>query len=446
MMKYRYSRNRQQIYMILEGRAAEEGFGDRMLRGQSLSCLLPYHTVDENDLRQVWYEVSGKRSLKDYLDQGGRLDTELLRGILMGLVQAFGELERYLISEQAIFLAAETLYLDLHRGGGRLSLCYCPLCIPEGEGTLLSIFEYLLMVLDHEDEVLRETCYKLYEMLATGSYRMQDLLEELPTLGVKREEVEREQGPGDGDFGPTDPKEADFEATGALGAGDRATDHGSTDYEGAGRRKGLALQEDAVTRLFHHHLADSDEEIPLELLEDQSPLKRLIRRLSSCIREGALHKKKSLKYRLGQRARILIPPAKEEIPVQFDEDWTESDETVLLVPEMTRGREDKTDPRCSQGYFAYQGQGDLDSFQMQGLICHIGSGPDNQIILKCQGISRMHAVLYRRRDGVYLEDLSSLNGTICRTRGEEIWLAPHQEHRLAVGEEVSFAGERFVFR
>lgn len=83
---------------------------------------------------------------------------------------------------------------------------------------------------------------------------------------------------------------------------------------------------------------------------------------------------------------------------------------------------------------------------MQGLTCHIGSGPDNQVILKSPGISRMHAVLYRKRDGVYLEDLSSLNGTFCQIRGEEVWLAPHQEHRLSMGEEVFFAGEPFVFR
>ena len=64
-MNYRYSRNRQKIYMILEGRPSEEGYEDRMLQSQQLSCLLPFHLVDQNEQRQVWYDISGKRALKE---------------------------------------------------------------------------------------------------------------------------------------------------------------------------------------------------------------------------------------------------------------------------------------------------------------------------------------------------------------------------------------------
>lgn len=419
-MNYRYSRNRQKIYMILEGRPSEEGYEDRMLQRQQLSCLLPFHLVDQDEQRQVWYDISGKRALKDYLEQEGGLDLTLLRRILLGLAQAYGELDRYLISEQSIYLSAESLYLDLHQGSGRISLCYCPIDIPEGEGGLLSVFEYLLLVLDHGDERLRETCYQLYEMLAADSCRIRDLLEQIPAEEV-REEYEEEEAE----------EKSPEEEEGPL-------------IKDISNREDVSSV-DAVTRLFQCHLEESDQMIPLELLEAQSPLKGMFQRLLSGF-GSAVKRKKGLTERLSQRASVLIPPAKEEIPVHFDEDRLESDETVLLEPGRKEREESGEEPHCARGFFEYQGRGGFESFQMQGLTCHIGSGPDNQVILKSPGISRMHAVLYRKRDGVYLEDLSSLNGTFCQIRGEEVWLAPHQEHRLSLGEEVFFAGERFVFR
>lgn len=419
-MNYRYSRNRQKIYMILEGRPSEEGYEDRMLQRQQLSCLLPFHLVDQNEQRQVWYDISGKRALKDYLEQEGGLDLTLLRRILLGLAQAYGELDRYLISERSIYLSAESLYLDLHQGSGRVSLCYCPIDIPEGEGGLLSVFEYLLLVLDHGDERLRETCYQLYEMLAADSCRIRDLLEQIPAEEVREEyeEEEAEEKSPEEEEGPLIKDISNHEDVSSA---------------------------DAVTRLFQRHLEESDQMIPLELLEAQSPLKGIFQRLLSGL-GSAVKRKKGLTERLSQRASVLIPPAKEEIPVHFDEDRLESDETVLLEPGRKEREESGEEPHCARGFFEYQGRGGFESFQMQGLTCHIGSGPDNQVILKSPGISRMHAVLYRKRDGVYLEDLSSLNGTFCRIRGEEVWLAPHQEHRLSMGEEVFFAGEPFVFR
>lgn len=446
-MNYRYSRNRQKIYMILEGRPSEGGLEERMLKKQQLSCLLPFHLVDQNEQRQVWYDVSGKRALKDYIEQEGSLDLALLRRILLGLAQAYGELERYLISEQSIYLSAESLYLDLHQGNGKISLCYCPIDIPEGEGGLLSVFEYLLLVLDHGDERLRRTCYNLYEMLAAGSYRIQDLLEQIPVEEAEdrgEERAEEKLLPGDRRVGGDG--EDGFSVEGSdEGRIRRHCSLPKRQTERSGLQESPPSQGDAVTRLFQQHLEESDELIPLELLEPQSPLKGLLHRLRLGF-ESAVKRKKGLAKRLGEKASVLIPPAREEIPVHFDEDRLESDETVLLEPGRRGKQESEKEPCCARGFFEYQGRGGLESFQMQGLTCHIGSGLDNQIILKRQGISRMHAVLYRKRDGVYLEDLSSLNGTVCRIQGEEVWLAPHQEHRLSAGEEVSFAGEPFVFR
>ena len=41
----------------------------------------------------------------------------------------------------------------------------------------------------------------------------------------------------------------------------------------------------------------------------------------------------------------------------------------------------------------------------------LGRDPDCKIVLGCKGVSPKHARIYRRRDGYFLEDLGSADGT-----------------------------------
>jgi pSer/pThr/pTyr-binding forkhead associated (FHA) protein len=58
------------------------------------------------------------------------------------------------------------------------------------------------------------------------------------------------------------------------------------------------------------------------------------------------------------------------------------------------------------------------------------------------GVSRVHAVIVRRENGLYIEDLKSTNGT--RINGFQ--LTPNRQYRLRDGDEVEFARMKLVFR
>jgi hypothetical protein len=70
-----------------------------------------------------------------------------------------------------------------------------------------------------------------------------------------------------------------------------------------------------------------------------------------------------------------------------------------------------------------------ESFPLDGEKVTIGRSPDADVFLDDVTVSRNHALLVRRRDGLYVDDLGSLNGTYVNRRRIE-------SHELANGDEI----------
>ena len=70
-----------------------------------------------------------------------------------------------------------------------------------------------------------------------------------------------------------------------------------------------------------------------------------------------------------------------------------------------------------------------ESFTIDGDRVSIGRTPDAAVFLDDVTVSRNHALLVRRRDGLYIDDLGSLNGTYVNRRRIE-------SHRLEDGDEI----------
>jgi FHA domain len=70
-----------------------------------------------------------------------------------------------------------------------------------------------------------------------------------------------------------------------------------------------------------------------------------------------------------------------------------------------------------------------ESFSVSEERVSIGRSPDAGVFLDDVTVSRNHALLVRRRDGLYIDDLGSLNGTYVNRRRIE-------SHRLADGDEI----------
>jgi pSer/pThr/pTyr-binding forkhead associated (FHA) protein len=79
-----------------------------------------------------------------------------------------------------------------------------------------------------------------------------------------------------------------------------------------------------------------------------------------------------------------------------------------------------------------------ETFLVSGAQMTIGRSPEAEVFLDDVTVSRNHALLVRRRDGVYIDDLGSLNGTYVNRRRIE-------SHKLQDGDEVQVGKYKLTF-
>jgi pSer/pThr/pTyr-binding forkhead associated (FHA) protein len=79
-----------------------------------------------------------------------------------------------------------------------------------------------------------------------------------------------------------------------------------------------------------------------------------------------------------------------------------------------------------------------ESFRVEGDRVTIGRSPDASVFLDDVTVSRNHALLVRRRDGLYIDDLGSLNGTYVNRRRIE-------SHRLQHGDELQVGKYKLTY-
>jgi pSer/pThr/pTyr-binding forkhead associated (FHA) protein len=77
-------------------------------------------------------------------------------------------------------------------------------------------------------------------------------------------------------------------------------------------------------------------------------------------------------------------------------------------------------------------------FGVAGDHMTIGRSPEAEVFLDDVTVSRNHALLVRRRDGLYIDDLGSLNGTYVNRRRIE-------SHRLHHGDELQVGKYKLTY-
>jgi pSer/pThr/pTyr-binding forkhead associated (FHA) protein len=79
-----------------------------------------------------------------------------------------------------------------------------------------------------------------------------------------------------------------------------------------------------------------------------------------------------------------------------------------------------------------------DSFTLDGERFTVGRDTNSEVFLDDVTVSRNHAVIVRRGDGLYIDDLGSLNGTYVNRRRIE-------DHELTDGDEIQIGKFKLTY-
>jgi FHA domain len=79
-----------------------------------------------------------------------------------------------------------------------------------------------------------------------------------------------------------------------------------------------------------------------------------------------------------------------------------------------------------------------ETFVIDGEQARIGRSPEAEVFLDDVTVSRNHALLVRRRDGIYIDDLGSLNGTYVNRKRIE-------SHKLQDGDELQVGKYKLTY-
>jgi len=398
-MELEYQRTMDRSYLILRGGEIYSDYEEEMLKRNRISSLLRFVTVSKDNELQYWYDITGCRSLMDYLSSK-RLSVQILAEIIICLAAAFDEINRFLLNRSSLFLSSDTIFIREENSHIRTKLCYCPGIMSDFNQDMILVMNFLLENTDHSDNEVTKLCYELYKIVSTGEFTGDDLADAVQPYCGKAENKE--------DSKVEVKEEIEFHA-----AEETETNAGSLSIA-KGPDEGNDDENDIT-------FSDS----PVEYIKD------ILKRILSKIKD-----KSKKRLQTWKRKSIGERPKKEDYIYDPADDYDEP--TVLL------SRTENTRREPVSYVLKYQGDGGESDFVISKDSYRIGSKEgENDGVLKSKGVSRHHARIVKTDDGVMLEDLNSKNGTFLNGKivnykkpeklsADDVIIFANEEYRLLV--------------
>ena len=356
-MNIRYERQINKSFMVITDIAKISDLEDEMLRENRIRMLLPFFTVDINDETEFWYDITGKQSMTELLEQGAFKTDELTR--FLGLLSIlFEEFTKYLISPDHLLLTPDTIYFEKGSDGFLPGLCF----FPEDDTGIRKRISDIIACFSARDPLVM----KLYDCSLRPDFSFDMLLniidedekplvQEIFISSSAKEETEEEQDL----WFPAEQKDE--------------------------------KEEEGLLSSIKASLRDL---LPEGLLSKHSDTEK-----TDPAKPGKERKKESKREKKRKEKPSKTDKAVENLIIDPFIDISEP--TVLLAE---GGR--------VSGKLMYEGSGDEQDHVIKTDVFRIGSrNSDNDAVLHSVGVSRHHAKITREGDEFFISDLNSTNGT-----------------------------------
>lgn len=393
-MDISYRREPNLSRMIIKNTGVGKYHEERMIEENAISCLLPFSRVDSGDDGSTWYDISARKSIKNYFLQEG-INAVSVYEALKSIKEGLDELSEFLIGPENILFSIETVFFRREEFSLEVGLAYCPGGDTDFAGGLASIGEYLIRNVDHDDKNAVSVCYMVFEAASRGEVTLPELI--LNIEPFIKDEIEMEK---------------------------------SIDS--------AVIEPEYDTGTFKGHELKPEEEKPPWFNDDED------------IFEKPAKKKGLLASVFGERDKTKRKTkGKKEKNNDFHFEGYGSEIELQSIPEETAYYSDKTElltssPRESVSRrLVYEGKGTRQDMFIEKTPFLIGSNEKNCDGVISEGvISRVHARIVKQEDAYYIEDLESKNGTFLNGQILDF----NNRKKLSLGDTISFAniGYRFM--
>lgn len=175
------NRNYLQIKNVSE---YEASFECKMLLSESIEGLLPCKEREINGVSYLLYDISSMQSLAS-IYSGRKMKISDFANLVYSLRNISGKLRTFLLEAERMVLLPEFIFQDIDTG--EIKYIYYPGEF-ENKNNTERLYQFLLSVIDHDDEELTNIVYELYEDMSAGAYN-----KHLETLYIKVEKLQNKE-------------------------------------------------------------------------------------------------------------------------------------------------------------------------------------------------------------------------------------------------------------
>ena len=393
-MEITYQRTPTESHMVISGQIRQIGYEEEMLKKNSVPVLLSFYTTECDGCLQFWYDITGKKSLRDFAMQEG-VTTEHIRTVFEYLSLAYRSLSEYLIGDENVYISPDTVFMERKRTVWQLFLIYCPMEHDGFAHQIRGIVQFYRDTADLRQQEVSDLLQKMLRITEEEGFSLKDILDVLredlsEPLGSVSQELEQAPESASEPWSSS-PQEGWEAALDLLGE--------PTGYQDP------AISEDPAV-------------IP-ESKKKRSTVSKIRLRIRALL-DG-------WKKKVFRKKEELFPPEDEMADIDFDPVEEDVQETSFLS---------ESDLHCS-GKLLYEGGGTAErDFTISHTPFSIGSKEGkNDAVLHSGVVSRYHARIIRENDMYYLQDLNSRNGTYLNGR----LLPYHEAALLKPMDMISFA-------
>ena len=186
-MKSEYKRDINGNYLVLYEKEEPDtsSYQMRMLVGNTIPSILKCRIQGVDGQFMVCYDITSKQSLLSLYEEK-KMGYEDLQMILGGFVQVMEEMSEYLLNPCRLLLKPEYMYVDIEKR--QLYFCYLPGYDQDVRQKFQELTEYILPILDHEDQRAVMLGYGIYRRALEDSFHLEYIKKE---LYQERNEIER---------------------------------------------------------------------------------------------------------------------------------------------------------------------------------------------------------------------------------------------------------------